>query len=456
MQPAKKTLLSRDDIHSGKVNDHVKEYHFDAQSTGFMTDIIPIMTNLYKGKEGCLTVFDVGARTASGTRLLSQCFSPYSNSAIKMNITAIDLDSTFFYNTGNPYFNFRQINIFDEKVGAADLVICSHTIEHVPDILGFIYRLQEIARDYVLIACPLEENIYSYWKGHERFISSDLIVKLNPIENCAYYSAYWLNSKASIFVLPGLADVKHDVPWLDAAKAYYTSTSSNTNVLRKLKNNAEEFPFHAQTWNKIGHLENDDESRQNAMAKAATFDPSWFTYTTDFLRDAYFQESGKRWVTDIKKDNDSGAAKNAVAKARYLIDANPYTRCISAEMLERVLQLREAAHLFNEAGRDFKIANAYYRSGLLYRRMKEYEKADQVADSGLSLSPDSPDLNWLKAVLFLDRNEPQKALPFALRAANQRRYLPRMTEVVARIFDTLGNKAEAMTWAELAKNYKVH
>ena len=67
-----------------------------------------------------------------------------------------------------------------------DLVICSHTIEHVPDPDRFLGRLINLARDFVILACPYKENPESLIPEHLHSIDDAFLERHHPISTYTY------------------------------------------------------------------------------------------------------------------------------------------------------------------------------------------------------------------------------------------------------------------------------
>src|SRR5262249_2754142 len=84
-----------------------------------------------------------------------------------VEVTALEIDSRFeaYARKHFPNVQFSTRNIFD--LGSDDrwdIVITSHTIEHVENPLAFIERLRHLAREFVLPYAPFEEQRFS--PGH--------------------------------------------------------------------------------------------------------------------------------------------------------------------------------------------------------------------------------------------------------------------------------------------------
>lgn len=183
------------------------ENKLNPQSIQFMIDIIPHIRQLFLTEQlkSSLSVLDVGPRTGAGSALLQKLYSPNTNSKIKMHVTAIDIDDKFreYANFCYPNLEYRIGDIYSIKNEIWDLVICSHTIEHVPKPKQFLSRLLELAKDYVIIACPYNENENSLVPGHLHSIKDSFIDQFDPVIKCVYDGMYWNNSLAGIFAFQG-------------------------------------------------------------------------------------------------------------------------------------------------------------------------------------------------------------------------------------------------------------
>jgi len=65
------------------------------QSIQFMVDTLPVIRELYPGRNKLITVVDVGARTGAGTALLAKLHGPGTNAKVKMDVAALDISDRF-------------------------------------------------------------------------------------------------------------------------------------------------------------------------------------------------------------------------------------------------------------------------------------------------------------------------------------------------------------------------
>ncbi len=177
----------------------------DPQSMGFMSELVPVIGEIMSGvtKATCL---DVGARTAAGSSLLATIFSPETYNLPKMQVSAMDLDGSMadYAHTFFPEVTYLTGDVFEHQL-TYDLIVCSHTIEHIAEPKPFIARLQAMARGQVLIACPFDEPATALIPGHLHSIDMAFIQSLRPTRFTVFKSLAWHQSMACWFVLPGLA-----------------------------------------------------------------------------------------------------------------------------------------------------------------------------------------------------------------------------------------------------------
>lgn len=180
---------------------------FDAQSFVFTCEILPILWGLYPSGYHRLKLLDVGSRTGGGTELLRYLHNPHSFSRIKLDVTALDIDRSYsaYSSAVFPDLKFVYGDIFDPAMDAGyDIVLCSHTIEHVPQPHFFLERLQKMARQWVIVATPFaEQNLI---QGHVNRMDYEFFEKTNAVSNHVYRSLTWHQSMACIAVYKGTRD----------------------------------------------------------------------------------------------------------------------------------------------------------------------------------------------------------------------------------------------------------
>lgn len=183
---------------------------WNAQSIGFMVELIPLMYPFLAQLEEkkVIECLDVGSRTGAGAALMADLFQSYF-SMLRIDVDSIDIDTTFHDYQIARWAHLRRPlvgDIFAVEDRSYDIVICSHTIEHIKDPLPFARRLTQIAREFVFIYCPFEE--IDPIPGHYR-IAQHVVDHLEPIEQRVLPS-WWWRTKANpgmqqciFFVLPG-------------------------------------------------------------------------------------------------------------------------------------------------------------------------------------------------------------------------------------------------------------
>jgi 2-polyprenyl-3-methyl-5-hydroxy-6-metoxy-1,4-benzoquinol methylase len=132
------------------------------QSLQFMIDILPTIRRLTNGwpKRRILRVLDVGAASGAGSNLLATMHSGYFFE-VKMSVDALDTEPRFkpYADQHFPKIKYIVGNIHEfDKTATWDLIICSHTLEHIPDYQSFVSELQRRARYWVLIYSPYDER----------------------------------------------------------------------------------------------------------------------------------------------------------------------------------------------------------------------------------------------------------------------------------------------------------
>ncbi|AQA17035.1 hypothetical protein BST95_01210 [Halioglobus japonicus] len=200
--------------HKEKAQDRLRDLtlddvHFtltkcDPQTLSFYSDIAFHLRRLYPEIDGGIKrVLDVGSRTGAGSALLQKIHHPESFSAVRMQVEAIDIEEKFepYVNAFSPEISYTVGDIFDLPANSREIVICSHTIEHVSNPAAFIDRLCDIAKEFVIIACPFEEPSSNLIPGHVHSIDRKFIRQFNPVFLEIYNSMHWHQSKACIFAI---------------------------------------------------------------------------------------------------------------------------------------------------------------------------------------------------------------------------------------------------------------
>lgn len=179
------------------------------QSELFMAEIIRVLHDLYlpAPTNAKKTVLDVGPQTFGGTALLERLHRTSSFNKLKLEVSAIDITNKFdlLRQVLCPDVKFIHSDVYASMPQVWDTIICSHVIEHVPGPQKFLRRLQELSRDFVLVACPWEEFPLST-RGHINTIDQALVDEVGGIDTKVFVNYNWGKArKVCIFWLPGLA-----------------------------------------------------------------------------------------------------------------------------------------------------------------------------------------------------------------------------------------------------------
>ncbi|MBL8212494.1 MAG: class I SAM-dependent methyltransferase, partial [Bryobacterales bacterium] len=132
------------------------------QSTQFMIDCLPLLRRLLaQASPGeTLEVLDVGTASAGGPGLLSNLHSGHFFGP-RLQVDAMDVVRRYrgYAQMAFPNVNYLCANLFQyDPQRRWDLVMCSHTIEHIVDPLPLIRECQRRARRWALFYAPFEEQ----------------------------------------------------------------------------------------------------------------------------------------------------------------------------------------------------------------------------------------------------------------------------------------------------------
>ena len=179
------------------------------QSRVFMLDVIPLLHRLYEPEpEGARkTLLDVGPQNFAGTAMLAELHGRQSFTRLKLDVTAIDLHDKFalLKELIAPSVEFIVGDLYKVEGRAWDTVVASHVVEHVPNPLKFVRRLQAVAKDYVIIACPWNENPLKT-KGHINTIDKAFVRELGARDLRIFTSYTWGKEReVCLFWLDGTA-----------------------------------------------------------------------------------------------------------------------------------------------------------------------------------------------------------------------------------------------------------
>lgn len=187
-----------------------KFHEWIPQSLQFMIDCLPYIRRLIENwsLEKTLKVLDVGAAHGAGSHLLATLYR--SNLfGVRMEVDALENDNKYkqFAEKRFPEINFIVKDIF--KMDSSEnwnLIICSHTIEHLENPIPFMKKLCEFATDWVLFYAPFEETGIRP-ENHISTITMEMVNSLNPIFMDIFKSPGWDRPEGDrrcvLFVLKG-------------------------------------------------------------------------------------------------------------------------------------------------------------------------------------------------------------------------------------------------------------
>lgn len=179
---------------------------FDVQSCMFTSEILSTIWDLYPEGKHNISVLDVGTRTGAGSELIRYLHNTASFSRLKVRITALDISSEFL---DYAKVHFPDLTYVVQDILAPtftdtfDVVLCSHTLEHLADPNPVVARLKQLACDWVVIATPFEEK--DLIKGHLSSIGFKFLERHNACRTKVYRSMTWHQSMACIATLKGKA-----------------------------------------------------------------------------------------------------------------------------------------------------------------------------------------------------------------------------------------------------------
>lgn len=173
----------------------------DSQSLSFYGDISRYLAQHINGFE-TLSLLDVGPRTGAGLALLRLLHHPTAYTRLKLDpVAGIDLDPAFERIAGKEFEDVGVItgDIFDLPAKSYDIVMCSHAIEHIPDseVKAFVAQLENVARRYVVLACPFEERA-PLSDGHVRSVDAKFLADLGYGDVQVYESFHFHNGLCCI------------------------------------------------------------------------------------------------------------------------------------------------------------------------------------------------------------------------------------------------------------------
>jgi SAM-dependent methyltransferase len=170
--------------------------HMDAQSIAFYGDIAQFIRSRLAGEEKPLSLLDIGPRTGAGLAMFRLLHHPLSYSGLKFDpVTGIDIDPMFKRTAEDLYPDIEALcgDALAMPDGRRwDVVMSSHTVEHVDDPGAFLDKMARLAKKLVVVACPYEEEKLIVW--HKNRITHDMLVSRGFRDMHVYRSDHWFNS----------------------------------------------------------------------------------------------------------------------------------------------------------------------------------------------------------------------------------------------------------------------
>lgn len=185
------------------------ETELNVQSTQFMIECLPSIHELFSR---CWTgvplkVLDVGTGSGAGANLLATLYAGRML-GFTIQVDALELTSYLapYAKVKYPLINYMVADVLDLPAAPNwDIVLCSHTIEHVERPEKFLRHLQSLARSWVLIYAPYNE--VDRIEGHLNTIDDTFIRRAGAQSQTIVTSPAWRahedSSACVIFTLPG-------------------------------------------------------------------------------------------------------------------------------------------------------------------------------------------------------------------------------------------------------------
>ena len=158
------------------------------------------------------SVLDVGGGSGAGTQLLAQMFRS-GLSGYTGRFTVIDIDPVWqsFSEVLNGLVDYIVGDVFQVKDKSFDIVVCSHTIEHIREDFAssFVRKCVAICRKFALFYAPFEER--DLIPGHLFSITNTFLTQFKPcfleIRNSAGWQKAGEKSRCAIFVCAAGQDI---------------------------------------------------------------------------------------------------------------------------------------------------------------------------------------------------------------------------------------------------------
>jgi hypothetical protein len=175
-------------------SEEVIEARGGAQSKAFMIDLLPyIWAHFRRYPRGTsFTALDVGPGAAFGSELLASLHAS-SFLGYPTAVDVIDVNRTYEHLIRTKHHFIRRAifgNIYELET-KYDIVICSAVIEHVPEPLRFVRRLQAVAKQKVFVLAPFEEDPNVMAAGHINRFDYDFLANFEKHECHLIESIAW-------------------------------------------------------------------------------------------------------------------------------------------------------------------------------------------------------------------------------------------------------------------------
>lgn len=164
---------------------------FATQSLIFYAELLPALYQLSVAcRQRSLAVLDIGPASCAGTSFLHNAMNCLLGQPA--SFTGIDKAPEFerYVRATYPRINYKVGDIFSLDRNAFDIVLCSHTLEHIPEPHTFVARCNEIARKFCLFYTPYREE--NRIEGHLHCIDDAFIAGLpRVLWSCVKRSIGW-------------------------------------------------------------------------------------------------------------------------------------------------------------------------------------------------------------------------------------------------------------------------
>jgi SAM-dependent methyltransferase len=182
------------------------------QSMQFMIDCLPMIQKLLAGRprHEALSVLDVGTGTGAGANVLATLYQgEFLGPRVKVDAIELVPHLKGYANAKFPLVNYLVGDILAYAGPRRwDLVICSHTIEHVERPEEFAAFLAGLASRWVLLYAPWKEH--ALMPGHVNRIDRRFLDRVGALAHEVFESPAWYRSdgeraRCVAFVVPGRA-----------------------------------------------------------------------------------------------------------------------------------------------------------------------------------------------------------------------------------------------------------